>query len=165
MVRHLALIRDKIVAVEGSPQTALDRLYHWAAQGNVKACYDFFRTKGTNPCWTKIIWHRALMPKHSFVLWLSLKEKLLTRDKISEQIEDTSCVLCGSEMDHQKARGTGVQAIAKRIGIACTVYCIWKHRNTRIFEGKITHPSSIIRDIKIQVYRSLHGFFPNFKEL
>ncbi|PSS36171.1 Reverse transcriptase zinc-binding domain protein [Actinidia chinensis var. chinensis] len=144
------------------------------------------------------------MPKHSFILWLSLKEKLLTRDRIAEHIEDTSCALCGYTMeslDHlffgcptvsqvwvevkawlgftralntlkaavkltiKDVRGTGVQAIFKRVGIACTVYCIWKHRNIRIFEGKISHPSSIIRDIKMQVYRSLHGFFPNFKEL
>ena len=65
----------------------------------------------------------------------------------------------------KEAWDTGVQAIAKRIGIACTVYCLWKHRNARMFEGKINHPSSITRDVKIQVYRSLHGFFPNFRYL
>ncbi|GFZ03755.1 hypothetical protein Acr_16g0003790 [Actinidia rufa] len=36
----------------------------------------------------------------------------------------------------KEGRGTGVQAIAERIGIACVVYCLWKHRNTRMFEGK-----------------------------
>ena len=51
------------------------------------------------------------------------------------------------------------------MGIACTVYCIWKHRNAKMFEGKISHPTSIIRDIKMQSYRSLHVFFPNFKDL
>ena len=65
----------------------------------------------------------------------------------------------------KEARGTGVQAIEKRIGIACIVFCVWKHRNARMFEGKISHPTSIIRDIKMQTYRSLHGFFPNFKDL
>ncbi|GFZ09700.1 hypothetical protein Acr_21g0002990 [Actinidia rufa] len=29
----------------------------------------------------------------------------------------------------KEATGTGVKAIAKRMGIACIVYCIWKHRN------------------------------------
>ncbi|GFY80969.1 hypothetical protein Acr_01g0007780 [Actinidia rufa] len=200
MVRHLALIRDKIVAVEGSPQTALDSLYHWAAQGsfNVKACYDFFRTKGANPCWTKIGWHRALMPKHSFILWLSLKEKLLTRDRIAEHIEDTSCALCGYTMeslDHlffrcptvsqvwvevkawlgftralntlkaavkwtiKDAQGTGVQAIAKRMGIACTVYCIWKH--TEILEylkGKFLIPLASSETLKCKSIDPFMGF-------
>ena len=65
----------------------------------------------------------------------------------------------------KEARGTGVPAVAKRIGIVCTVYCIWKHRNAKIFDGKCFHPSSIIRDIKMQNCRSLHGFYPNFKDL
>ncbi|GFS44393.1 hypothetical protein Acr_00g0090060 [Actinidia rufa] len=37
----------------------------------------------------------------------------------------------------KEGRGTGVQAIAKRIGIACVVYYLWKHRNTRMFEGQV----------------------------
>ena len=65
----------------------------------------------------------------------------------------------------KEARSTGVQAIAKRMGIACTVYCIWKHRNGKIFDGKATQPACIVRDIKMQTYRSLHGYFPNFKDL
>ena len=123
---------------------------------------------------------------------------------MAEHIEDTSCVLCGYQMeslDHlffqcsvtrqvwmeikawlgftralttlkaaikwisKEGRGTGVQAIAKRIGIACVVYCLWKHRNTRMFEGKVTHPSSMIRDIKIQIYRAVQEVFPEFKDL
>ncbi|GFY83129.1 hypothetical protein Acr_02g0013690 [Actinidia rufa] len=73
MVRQLSVIRDKIIAAEGSRQAALDRIKQWAA-----------------------------------IKWIS-----------------------------KEGRGTGVQAIAKRIGIACVVYCLWKHRNTRMFEGKL----------------------------
>ena len=49
MVRYLSVIRDKITTIEGSSQAALDRLNQWATQGpfNVKACYEFFRNKGT----------------------------------------------------------------------------------------------------------------------
>ncbi|GFZ14733.1 hypothetical protein Acr_24g0009230 [Actinidia rufa] len=65
----------------------------------------------------------------------------------------------------KEGRGTGVQAIAKRIGIACVVYCLWKHRNTRMFEGKVTHPSSMIRDIKIQINRAVQRICPEFKDL
>ncbi|GFS35169.1 hypothetical protein Acr_00g0038190 [Actinidia rufa] len=143
---------------EGSNQASLDRLHHWAARGNfnVKACYEFFRCKGGKPCWTKVVWHKSLMPKHAFILWLSLKERLLTRDKLCDHVEDTSCALCGNpveSIDHlffkcgitrqvwtdiktwlgftrelntikaavkwtiKEDRGTGVQAIAKRIAI------------------------------------------------
>ncbi|GFZ12866.1 hypothetical protein Acr_23g0012510 [Actinidia rufa] len=65
----------------------------------------------------------------------------------------------------KEARGTGVHAVAKKVGFACTVYYIWATRNARMFEGKIVHPTGIIRDIKIQVYRVLHASFPNLREL
>ena len=206
MVRHLALIKDKIVADVGSQQAAQDRLHHWTTLGtcNVKACYEFFRSKEPKPCWTKIVWHRSLMPKHYFILCLGLKERLLTRDRLTEQIDDTSCVLCGDpleSLDHlcfhcslvrqvwaeikswlgfsrvlttlkatttwiiKEARGTGVQAEAKNTGFACTVYCIWKYRNARMFEGQVSLPNGIIRDIKIQVHRVLRETFPNLREL
>ena len=100
-------------------------------------------------------------PKHSFNLWLGLKDRLLTKDKLQGFIEDQSCPLCRSEnesIDHlffhyrmgnqiwsqikgwqgislamqtlkavvkwmiKDARGTGIQAKAKKISLACTVY-------------------------------------------
>ena len=138
------------------------------------------------------------------MLWLSLKERLLTRDKLTDHIEDTSCVLCGAPIESinhlffqcpivsqvweeikgwlgfsralttikaaskwiiKEARGTGIQSVVKKIGFACSVYHIWKARNMRIFEGKVSHPSSIIREIKIQVYRALYVYFPNLRVL
>ena len=100
MVRQLSVIRDKIIAAEGSRQAALDIINQWVTQDsfNVKACYEFFRNKGTKLHWTKIIWHSSILPKQSFILWLDLKGKLLTRDRMAEHIEDTSCVLCGYPM-------------------------------------------------------------------
>ena len=153
--------------------------------------------------WTKV-WHRSIMPKHSFILWLSLKERLLTREKLMDQIEDTSCILCGDPVESvshlffhcmtvqqiwaeirdwlgfsralttlkaaakwivKEARGTAVQAVAKQLGFAATVYCIWKARNARMYEGKVLHTSGIVRDIKMQVYRALHGSFSDLRDL
>ena len=83
MTRQLAIIRDKIAIEEGSNSAALGRLQQWAdiSKFNVKACYEFYRAKGSKLCWAKMVWHRSLMPKHSFMLWLSINERLLTRDK------------------------------------------------------------------------------------
>ena len=206
MIRQLAQIRDKIVAEEGPCLAALNRLQLWIAQGNVnvKASYEFFRPKAMKVHWTKVVWHRTLLPKHSFILWLSLKERLLTRDKLTEQIEDLSCVLCGNSEESvshlffhytivrqiwaeikewlglsralttlkattkwisKEGRGTGVPAVAKKLGFASTVYCVWKARNAKIFEGKTSRNTDIIRDIKLQVFRGLHETFPNMQDL
>ena len=125
------------------------------------------------------------MPKHSYILWLSMKERLLTREKMIDQREDTSCVLSGDPVESvshlffhcmtvnqtcteirgwlgfsraltthkaaakwitKEARGTGVQAVAKKLGLAAIVYYICKAINLRIFEDKVPHMSDIIRD-------------------
>ena len=65
----------------------------------------------------------------------------------------------------KEGRGTGAQAIAKKVGLACTVYSIWTMRNARMFEGKIISPADAIRDIKIQVYKVLYATFPNIREM
>ncbi|GFZ01918.1 hypothetical protein Acr_15g0005270 [Actinidia rufa] len=48
IVRYIGLIRDKIVLEVGNREAALDRLNQWVEQDrfNVKACYEFFRSKG-----------------------------------------------------------------------------------------------------------------------
>ena len=55
----------------------------------------------------------------------------------------------------------GIQARAKMIGFACTIYYIWEARNERIFEGIIKQPKDIIRRIQIQVYRVIYNLYPN----
>ncbi|GFZ07066.1 hypothetical protein Acr_19g0000030 [Actinidia rufa] len=152
---------------------------------------------------SKSLWKIQSKKDSLWVKWVH-QERLLTRDKLIDQIEDTSCSLCNSPVESlnhlffqcpvanqvwveikswlgfsralttlkaaakwiiKEARGTGVQAVAKKVGFACTVYYIWATRNARMFEGKIVHPTGIIRDIKIQVYRVLHASFPNLREL
>ena len=61
----------------------------------------------------------------------------------------------------KEAKGTGIQARAKRIGFACTVYYMWEARNKRIFEGVIKQPEDIIRRIQIQVYSGLYNLYPD----
>ena len=55
----------------------------------------------------------------------------------------------------KEARGTGPQAKAKRIGLACTVYHLWEARNQKLFEGKVKSPEAIIRRIQTQVQRCI----------
>ncbi|GFS40250.1 hypothetical protein Acr_00g0067380 [Actinidia rufa] len=65
--------------------------------------YDYFRPRRAKLAWTKMVWQSFITPKHSIILWLGLKEKLLTKDKLQGVIEDMSCPLCRVEdetIDH-----------------------------------------------------------------
>ncbi|KAM6544056.1 hypothetical protein CsatB_008503 [Cannabis sativa] len=49
--------------------------------------------------WSSIVWSRMNMPKHSFIFWLSMLNRLKTKDRIQvyKQVEDTKCFFCQTE--------------------------------------------------------------------
>ncbi|GFZ05500.1 hypothetical protein Acr_17g0010720 [Actinidia rufa] len=178
MMKQVLLIRDKIFAMERSMQAASNRMGQWVLEGRFcsKSAYEFFRLRREIITQPKMVWSSCIMPKNSFILWLGLKDRLLTRDKIQEFSEDKSCPLCTNldeSVDHlffqcnvakqvwlcvkqwlgisrsmstlkaaskwifKEAKGTWIQAKAKKIGLACVVYYIWEARNERIFKGNL----------------------------
>ena len=49
--------------------------------------------------WSKFVWERISMPKHRFIAWLVMLEKLRTKDNLKNiglNVE-SSCFLCGSK--------------------------------------------------------------------
>ncbi|KAL0458716.1 UNVERIFIED_CONTAM: hypothetical protein Slati_0498800 [Sesamum latifolium] len=56
--------------------------------------YEYFRPKRTRRPWQKTIWKAFVPPKYSFVLWLGLRGRLATRDRLSFQQEEEACSLC-----------------------------------------------------------------------
>lgn len=48
--------------------------------------------------WWKSVWFPSSIPKHSFILWLTMRERLLTRDKLLRWGIQTpeDCLLCDS---------------------------------------------------------------------
>ena len=196
LIKQIIALRDEIIASEGSVSEATQTMNQWASNNEIKSklAYDYFRQKTTKLVWPKMVWHKSITPKHSFMLWLGLKDRLLTKDKLQGIIEDQICPMCriedetvnhlffqcsvgGQIWNHIKnwlgisramqtikaavkwmikeARGTGPQAKAKRIGLACTVYHLWEARNQKLFEGKVKSPEAIIRRIQTQVQRCI----------
>lgn len=56
--------------------------------------------------WHKLVWGKGSIPKFAFILWLAIKRKLMTSDRLSKWgIQNVSpmCVLRGTEpefVDH-----------------------------------------------------------------
>ncbi|GFZ09693.1 hypothetical protein Acr_21g0002920 [Actinidia rufa] len=55
------------------------------------------RPRNAKLTWPKLVWHAAIIPRHSFILWLGLKDRLLTKNKLRDYIEDQSCPLCSAQ--------------------------------------------------------------------
>nr|XP_043619603.1 uncharacterized protein LOC122591396 [Erigeron canadensis] len=51
--------------------------------------------------WKNVIWFRQFIPRHAFILWLVVQEKLLTQDKmvIWKQNAEYKCVFCNEFAD------------------------------------------------------------------
>ncbi|XP_039043535.1 uncharacterized protein LOC120182715 [Hibiscus syriacus] len=48
----------------------------------VKEIYEDIRTKGQKIPWHKLIWFPLHIPKHSFIVWMALQNRLPTRDRL-----------------------------------------------------------------------------------
>ncbi|GKA81178.1 RNA-directed DNA polymerase, eukaryota, reverse transcriptase zinc-binding domain protein [Tanacetum coccineum] len=46
--------------------------------------------------WHHVVWYSQLIPKHAFILWLAIQDKLLTQDRMEkwQDISDMKCSLC-----------------------------------------------------------------------
>ncbi|XP_057982017.1 uncharacterized protein LOC131167269 [Malania oleifera] len=94
-------MKNQILQRCGNVEEADKLLKSWGQ--NPKLCYDFWRDNEAKVPWFKEVWKCGCTPKYAFTLWLGIKGKLLTSDKVYGDDVDRSCVLCGKEcetMDH-----------------------------------------------------------------
>ncbi|GJY29762.1 RNA-directed DNA polymerase, eukaryota, reverse transcriptase zinc-binding domain protein [Tanacetum coccineum] len=59
------------------------------------------RENGVNVHWKDIVWHTNCIPKHTFILWLVVKKKPSTQDKMLKWYPNKvfECSLCNKEVD------------------------------------------------------------------
>lgn len=60
--------------------------------------WNTIRRTGVNQIWAPAVWHSLAIPKCSIFLWLALRDRLLTKDRLSKFGFHTfpTCVLCGA---------------------------------------------------------------------
>ncbi|KAL2894836.1 LINE-1 retrotransposable element ORF2 protein [Bienertia sinuspersici] len=65
---------------------------------SIKQVYNSLTHTGGKVHWDKVVWNRAALPKHQFLMWLSIRGRLLTRDRLSRlgMSTETTCCLCQS---------------------------------------------------------------------
>ncbi|XP_057972920.1 uncharacterized protein LOC131161284 [Malania oleifera] len=92
LFKKLIVIRDQIVDKCGGVDAAIEMLKGW--ENNWHQCYEFWRNKNHRMSWAKEVWYSGNLPKHAFCLWLGLKGKLPTCDKIVAKGIEQVCVFC-----------------------------------------------------------------------
>ncbi|KAL0294493.1 UNVERIFIED_CONTAM: hypothetical protein Scaly_3120600 [Sesamum calycinum] len=103
-LKPLTFQKSILMVIEGeSPlQAAISvhgRMEHMAEWSSSKGLdtskvYEYFRPKRAKQPWQTVIWKAFIPPKYSFILWLGLRGRLSTRDRLMFLQEDSSCSLC-----------------------------------------------------------------------
>lgn len=67
----------------------------------------FFRTLNPDPPaipWHKVVWFKKRIPRHSFITWLAMRDRMVTRDSLISWGMDVSpsCLLCGTRAESVK---------------------------------------------------------------
>lgn len=60
--------------------------------------WNSIRRRASGPAWLQVLWHSLHIPKCTFILWLGLKNRLLTRDRMLQfgMNTDPACLLCST---------------------------------------------------------------------
>ncbi|KAL2474712.1 Reverse transcriptase domain-containing protein [Abeliophyllum distichum] len=108
------ICRDLLCQVEGTPKGAVLGMLTWNSTGKFRTAiaYDFFKPKGTIKCWANSVWNPCIIPKHSFILWLGAKLKLLTKDMLHYLDIDRNCVLVSKAFWEELCHGSPAFATA-----------------------------------------------------
>ncbi|KAL2943828.1 hypothetical protein RDABS01_032175 [Bienertia sinuspersici] len=63
---------------------------------SIKKVYEVLRPTGTKVYWDKAVWCKAATPKHQFITWLGVRQRLMTRDRLIRMglATENSCCLC-----------------------------------------------------------------------
>lgn len=82
MNNHM-LVVDLRRLLTSMPISAMDQLL-WNGDNNpnISRVWKSIRNKGTAPLWLHAIWHSYAIPKCAFFMWLALKNRVLTKERM-----------------------------------------------------------------------------------
>jgi hypothetical protein len=191
------------------PNPMRDYFLQWggdpSGRFSVKSAWESIRSRGPEVEWHRVVWHKKAIPPHAIILWLAVRNRLNTQDKLCVHgiISEVRCVLCGQgveDLDHlffscpfserlwlllcdkcnlpwiqrswvesvgwmiQNSKGKSLKSLIYKRMFAASVYAIWRERNTRTFQDKARHVSSIVYEILFWIRvkcNTLHGLSPS----
>ncbi|XP_057953981.1 uncharacterized protein LOC131148278 [Malania oleifera] len=141
LFKKILEIRDQLLVKSGSVGSAIELMEGWDLCSH--RCYEFWREKMPRVPWRKEVWFNGSQPKHAFCLWLTLKGKLCTCDKLVGVETDQRCTYYNTKtesIDHLffKCKFTGEvwRIIREWLGLKRSMTTIkaavkWMHKEAK----------------------------------
>nr|GEW98105.1 RNA-directed DNA polymerase, eukaryota, reverse transcriptase zinc-binding domain protein [Tanacetum cinerariifolium] len=112
--------------------------------------------------WHHVVWYSQFIPKHAFILWLAIQEKLPTHDRM-EKWQDTSGNKLGGRVilkdiveviSNDKSKNS-IRMVVNKLLLAAIVYTLWQERNQRTFRDEYKNVKAVCKTIYEQVKSKL----------
>ncbi|XP_050207432.1 uncharacterized protein LOC126656852 [Mercurialis annua] len=146
---------------------------------SISKTWKVYRTDYNSLPWFKIVWGKNSIPKHSFILWLAIKNRLKTKDKLKRWgvTPDDHCVLCILLLKFGKPWEPFAESIRTlgpgeelSVGLAeralgkvfqptfAELYIIWITRNKKIFLNENGVPAEAVKRIRSILLDKFNGY-------
>nr|GEW34304.1 retrovirus-related Pol polyprotein from transposon 17.6 [Tanacetum cinerariifolium] len=122
--------------------------------------FDCLRLRADVVNWYHVVWFPHCIPRHAIHIWLVIKEKLKTQDRLwqwdvglSIDLNLLRCPLCEMVPDSHShlffeflfaSQGSSFSNVISRIVLAAMTYCLWNERNLRMFKKKKSTADQIV---------------------
>uniref|UniRef100_A0A803PG06 Reverse transcriptase zinc-binding domain-containing protein n=1 Tax=Cannabis sativa TaxID=3483 RepID=A0A803PG06_CANSA len=112
--------------------------------------------------WCNEVWARINTPKHSFLTWLAIQQRLKTRDRLRCEFSQ-HCLVQVKKWLQWRTQADTLQAVLKTVrkakqtkfrknvkasSIAALVYLIWKARNELIWQKKVPKVEDLVQRLQ-----------------
>ena len=88
----------KLVSIMKEAKDAVQRQH--GGNYSITQGYKWFCDAQVKVRWDKQVWNRLNLPKHSFIMWLAVQDRLNTRARIQKYHDiEASCVFCGCQTE------------------------------------------------------------------
>ena len=95
MWKAIMATKEGLMAKFGSKELILENFECWRKGKLLQNIYASLRPRGEVVNWSRTIWESWSLPRHSFILWLAVKGKLKTKDRLNFVVTlDDICPLC-----------------------------------------------------------------------
>ncbi|GJT96879.1 reverse transcriptase zinc-binding domain-containing protein [Tanacetum coccineum] len=121
------------------------------------------RTDYSEVEWYKVVWFTQCTPRHAFIMWLALHNRLQTQDRMAKWNNGTNlcplCETCIVILYHTYSSGimqnsycnNSIKGVLGRIGVAACVYKISRERNLRLFQNSKRTEEDVVKCLKEEI--------------
>ncbi|GJW86624.1 hypothetical protein Tco_0161964 [Tanacetum coccineum] len=128
---------------------------------SVSMVWSTIRPRNAKVDWCNVVWFASCIPRHAFNLWLVVKQRLKTQDKVASwEVSDTLLSVCPLCLNNSSpifshimsiitpyANRKTTRCVIAKLVLAASVYFIWQERNGRLFKNNKRTVKQVIDSI------------------